>query len=343
MGKGLGIEWKWQSTICAFHTVRNRLPPLNSLRAFEAVARHFSFTEAADELCVSTAAVSHQIRALEDHLGAVLFRRSSRSLTLTPAGATLLPEIREAFVRLHNATAQLRRRELTGSLTIGVPPSFAAKWLIPRLPRLREHCPEIEVRIACASELVDFGCHDVDVAIRYGRGKYPGLHSDLLMTTEFFPVCSPALASGNPRLLAPNDLRHFILLHDETPTRLQTLPSWQTWLNAAGARLVDPSSGPRFDTSFLSLEMAIAGKGVALALSTLASGDLAEGRLMQPFARSLPSEFSFFLVCPATSLEQPKIRTFRAWLLEEAANSPGSLPEPRAPDAERRASLLLTG
>jgi LysR family glycine cleavage system transcriptional activator len=320
----------------------NRLPPLNSLRAFEAVARHFSFTEAADELCVSTAAVSHQIRALEDHLGTVLFRRSNRSLSLTPAGAVLLPEIREAFVRLRNATAQLRRRESTGSLTIGVPPSFAAKWLIPRLPGLRERCPEIEVRVACTSELVDFGYHDVDVAIRYGRGKYPGLHSELLMTSEFFPVCSPALAGGHPGLLVPNDLRHFVLLHDETPAKLPTLPSWETWLNAAGARLVDPSCGPRFDASFLSLEMAIAGKGVALALSTLASRDLADGRLVRPFARSLPSELSFFFVCPATALEQPKIQAFRAWLLEEAANCSSGLPEPVAANAERPASLLLT-
>jgi LysR family transcriptional regulator, glycine cleavage system transcriptional activator len=320
----------------------NRLPPLNSLRAFEAVARHFSFTEAADELCVSTAAVSHQIRALEDHLGTMLFRRSNRSLSLTPAGAVLLPEIREAFVRLRNATAQLRRRELAGSLTIGVPPSFAAKWLIPRLPGLREHCPEIEVRVACTSELVDFGYDDVDVAIRYGRGKYPGLHSELLMTSEFFPVCSPALAGGHPGLLVPNDLRHFVLLHDETPAKLPTLPSWESWLNAAGARLVDPSCGPRFDASFLSLEMAIAGKGVALALSTLASRDLAEGRLVRPFARSLPSELSFFFVCPATALEQPKIKAFRAWLLEEAANCSSGLPEPVASNAERRrASLLL--
>jgi LysR family glycine cleavage system transcriptional activator len=215
--------------------------------------------------------------------------------------------------------------------------------LIPRLPGLRERCPEIEVRISCASELVDFGCHDVDVAIRYGRGKYPGLHSELLMATEFFPVCSPALADGHPRLLVPNDLRHFVLLHDEIPAKLPTLPSWETWLNAAGARLVDPSSGPRFDASFLSLEMAIAGKGVALALSTLASRDLAEGRLVRPFARSLPSEFSFFAVCPEASLEQPKIRTFQAWLLEEAAHSLGGLPGPVSLDAERRTSLLLTG
>ena len=318
------------------------LPPLNSLRAFEVVARHLSFRDAADELCVSTPAVSQQIRHLEDHLGTPLFCRSNRALSLTPAGAVLLPEIREAFVRLRNATAQLRRRELAGSLTIGVPPSFAAKWLIPRLPRLREQCPEIEVRIACASQLIDFGTQDVDVAIRFGKGRYPGLHADLLMTTEFFPVCSPALADGSSRLLVPDDLRHFTLLHDEIPAALPTLPSWKTWLAAAGAKLVDPGNGPRFDTSFLTLDLAIAGKGVALGLSALAAQDLAEGRLVRPFACSLPTEFSFFLVCPETSLGQPKIRAFRAWLLQEVTVNDWSGRPDRATSVIQQRDLLLT-
>jgi LysR family glycine cleavage system transcriptional activator len=302
------------------------LPPLNSLRAFEAVARHLSFRDAADELCVSTPAVSHQVRHLEDHLGTPLFNRSSRTITLTAAGAVLFPEIHEAIVSLRNATTQLRRREITTSLTIGVPPSFAAKWLIPRLPLFREHCPEIEIRIACSSQLIDFGTQDIDVAIRYGKGKYPGLHADPLMTTEFFPVCSPELAGGRPELLVPNDLRHFALLHDEIPATLPTLPSWKAWLETAGAKLVDSTTGPRFDTSFLTLELAIAGKGVALALSALVADDLAEGRLVRPFACSLASEFSFFLVCPAGALGRPKIRAFRAWLLREATNCRSDLP-----------------
>lgn len=295
-----------------------RLPPLNALRTFEAAARHLSFVEAAEELCVSAAAVSHQIRMLEEHLGTPLFHRSSRSLSLTEAGATLVPEVREAFARLNNVTKELRRREFAGPLTVGVAPSFAAKWLVPRLPRFRERHPEIEVRVASASELVDFGRNDVDVVIRYGKGKYPGLRAEHLMTTEHFPVCSPSIVAGNSPLKTPDDLRNFVLLHDEIPATLPTLPTWNTWLRAAGANGVDANTGPRFNNSFLTLEMAIAGNGVALALSSLVSADLMDGRLMRPFAFSLPSEFSFFILYPPTSVEKPKIKTFCAWLHEEA-------------------------
>lgn len=316
-----------------------RLPPLNSLRAFETVARHLSFTQAADELCVSAAAVSHQIRLLESHLGAALFHRTSRALTLTSVGTTLLPEVREAFVRLHHATAQLRQRDLAGPLTIAVPPSFAMKWLNPRLHRFWERSPEIEVRITCASELIDFARHDVDVGIRYGRGRYPGLHSELVIPTEIFPVCSPALASGEPPLMSPNDLRRVTLLHDEIPT-LTSLPSWQTWLDAAGARLVNPTAGPRFDASFLTLDMAVAGKGVALAVSALAAGDLDEGRLVRPFAYSIGSEFSFYFVCSSGSMAKPKVKAFRAWLLEEANACSGDFAKPDIEPALHGTSFL---
>ncbi len=303
-----------------------RLPPLNALRTFEAAARHLSFTAAAEELCVTAAAVSHQIRSLEEHLGTPLFHRFNRALVLTEAGTVLLPEVREAFARLQSATRGLRRREFAGPLTVSVPPSFAAKWLIPRLPHFRERCPEIEVRIASSSELVDFGREDVDLAIRYGKGNYPGLHTELLTATEFFPVCSPGLAHGEPPLIAPEDLRHFLLLHDEIPTALPVVPSWATWLKAAGVTEVDAGRGPRFNNSFLTLEMAIAGIGVALALSTLAAADLAEGRLVRPFAVSVPVDLCFFVVCPATACERPKVVAFREWLHEEitrSARTPG--------------------
>ena len=313
-----------------------RLPPLNSLRTFEAVARHLSFTDAAHELCVSTAAVSHQIRLLEDHLGAILFRRSSRALSLTADGAMLMPGISDAFVRLRHATAQVRRRDVAGPLTIAVPPSLATKWLSRRLPRFWQRCPGIEVRVTCASGLIDFTTCGVDVAIRFGQGRYPGLYSEPLMAAEFFPVCSPALAGGSPRLVGPDDLRHFTLLHDEIPAALPALPSWQTWLDAAGATLVDASAGPRFDASFLTLDMAIAGKGIVLALSTLAAGDLADGRLVRPFTCSLQSEFAFFIVCPPTAIERPKVKAFRDWLHEEAARDPGECSSQEPP---RRTSL----
>jgi LysR family glycine cleavage system transcriptional activator len=299
-----------------------RLPPLNALRTFEAAARHLSFTAAAEELCVTAAAVSHQIRSLEDHLGTELFHRSNRALVLTEAGMLLLPDVREAFARLINATRGLRRHAFAGPLTVAVSPSFAAKWLVPRLSGFRARCPDIEVALISASELVDFGREDVDLAIRYGTG----LHTELLTPTEFFPVCSPKLAQGPPPLAAPDDLRHVVLLHDEVPTALPMVPSWETWLKAAGVTGVDVAQGPRFNTSFFTLEMAVSGMGVALAQSTLVSADLAEGRLIRLFSVSIPVELSFFLVGPPATFEKPKVKAFRDWLHQEMGNVTGASP-----------------
>jgi LysR family transcriptional regulator, glycine cleavage system transcriptional activator len=297
-----------------------RLPPLNALRTFEAAARHLSFTAAAEELCVTAAAVSHQIRSLEDHLGTELFHRSGRALALTEAGMLLLPDVREAFALLINATRGLRRHAFAGPLTVAVPPSFAAKWLVPRLSRFRARCPDIEVALVSSSELVDFGREDVDLAIRYGTGVYPGLHNEVLTATEFFPVCSPKLAQGPPPLIAPDDLRHVVLLHDEVPSALPMVPSWETWLKAAGVAGVDATQGPRFNTSFFTLEMALSGMGVALAQSTLVSADLAEGRLIRLFTISISVDLSFFLVAPPATFEKPKVKAFRDWLHEEMGN-----------------------
>ena len=297
-----------------------RLPPLNALRTFEAAARHLSFTAAAEELCVTAAAVSHQIRSLEDHLGTALFHRSSRALALTEAGMLLLPDVRAAFALLINATRGLRRHAFAGPLTVAVSPSFAAKWLVPRLSRFRARCPDIEVALVSSSDLVDFGREDMDLAIRYGTGLYPGLHTELLNTTEFFPVCSPKLAQGPPPLIAPDDLRHVVLLHDEVPIALPMVPSWETWLKAAGVTGMDATQGPRFNTSFFTLEMAIAGMGIALAQSTLVSADLAEGRLIRLFSVSVPVELSFFVVGPPAAFEKPKVKAFRDWLHEEMGN-----------------------
>ena len=302
-----------------------RLPPLNALRTFEAAARHLSFTAAAEELCVTAAAVSHQIRTLEDHLGTALFHRSSRALVLTEAGTLLLPDVREAFARLINATRGLRRHAFAGPLTVAVPPSFAAKWLVPRLSGFQARCPDIEVKLISSSELVDFGRDDVDLAIRYGAGLYPGLHTELLTATEFFPVCSPKLAQGPPPLIVPDDLRHVVLLHDEVPTALPMVPSWETWLKAAGVTGEEITAhGPRFNTSFFTLEMAISGMGVALAQSTLVSADLAEGRLIRLFSVSIPVDLSFFVVGPPATFEKPKVKAFRNWLHEEMGNVAGA-------------------
>ena len=303
----------------------DRLPPLNALRTFEAAARHLNFTTAAEELHVTAAAVSHQIRSLEDHLGVELFRRSGRSLALTKAGRGLVPDIQHAFARIQSATKDVRDADAVGSLTIAVPPSFAAKWLIPRLPRLRDRCPEIEVEIAVSSGLADFGREDVDLAIRYGRGDYAGLHTERLLSAAYYPVCSLRVATGPPALQHPSDLRHAVLLHDEVPSALPEAPRWEAWLRAAGVSGVDTSRGLRLNNSFLTIEMAILNAGVALAIDVLAAGDIADGRLVRPFDIALRVDLAFFLVFPQGALEKQRLLALRNWLHEEAAAS-GALP-----------------
>jgi LysR family transcriptional regulator, glycine cleavage system transcriptional activator len=294
-----------------------RLPPLNSLRAFEAAARHLSFTRAAEELHVTPAAISHQIKALEAHLGVKLFRRLNRTVLLTDAGQACVSGLSEAFDRMASALERLRAQDCGGPLTVSTSPAFAAKWLVPRLERFQERCPEIDVRVSAAMRLVDFAREDVDVAIRYGPGRYPGLLAELLLTNEVVPVCAPALLGGPRPLRVPQDLRHHTLLHDDTPTSDGAYPNWAMWLRAAGVEGVDPSRGPRFDYAGLVVEAAAVGRGVALALSTIAAGDLAAGRLVRPFAVAVPTPFAYYVVCPEATAARPKVEAFRCWLRAE--------------------------
>ncbi len=301
-----------------------RLPPLNALRAFEAAARHLSFTKAAEELYVTQAAVSHQIKALEAALGVQLFRRLNRRLMLTDAGQLYLPALTEAFDGIEAATGRLHADENAGSLSVSVANSLAAKWLLPRLPRFRERHPEIDVEISAADRLVDFGRDNVDMGIRYGLGNYPGLKVDPLMEDTVFPVCSPQLAEGglvdgSPPLRAPEDLHRHTLLHDDVGTG--EAPNWRRWLTAAGVTGVNPERGPRYSHSSLVLQAAIDGQGVALGRSSLVSLDLEAGRLVQPFGPTLPSHYACYVVSPVATAERPKIKAFRDWLLEEAERS----------------------
>jgi LysR family glycine cleavage system transcriptional activator len=289
-----------------------RLPPLNALRAFEAAARHLSFTRAAEELHVTQAAISHQVKALEEHLGRKLFRRLNRALLLTDDGQAYLPSVSRAFALLNEATSDLLTRQAPGPLTVSALPSFAARWLVPRLGRFRQVHPDIDLRIDPSTELTDFSAGDVDVSIRYGRGKYPGLRADWLMTEDIFPVCSPALVEGEHALHEPRDLEHHVLLHDDGHG------DWRTWLLAASVDRVDPGRGPIFTDSSMLIQAAMAGQGVALARGVLAADELAAGRLVRPFTLSLPTEFAYYLVCPQNTAELPKIVAFRDWLLGEA-------------------------
>ena len=302
------------------------LPPLNSLRAFEAAARHLSFTRAAEELHVTPAAVSHQIKALEEQLGVALFRRLTRALRLTEAGQAALPAMRDGFDKLAEGVARARAHESSGAVTVSVGPSFAAKWLVPRLDRFREAHPDIEVRIDATDKVVDFELDNVDLAIRYGRGNYPGLRVERLLSEEIFPVCSPELLDGPNPLHQPEDLRHHTLLHLDWDMESVMAPSWRMWLLAAGVDNVDFMRGPVFSMESLALQAAIEGQGVALVSSVLAEHDLEAGRLVMPFDVSVcdPLDFQYYLVTPKRTAELPKVVAFGTWLLDQAADMPAN-------------------
>ncbi len=291
----------------------DRLPPLNALRAFECAARHLSFTRAAQELHVTQAAVSHQVKALEDYLGIRLFRRLNRALRLTDEGQVYAPALKEAFQQIRAATRRLRAQEATSPLTVSVLPSFAARWLVPRLGRYRLRHPEADLLIDPTPRLADLAQGEVDVAIRYGRGRYPGLTSWRLLGEDLFPVCSPALLDASGPLDRPRDLARVHLLHDDDHS------DWRAWLDAVGSPEVNPGRGTVFTDSSMLVQAAIDGQGVAMARGVLADDALRQGLLVRPFAQSLPTEFAYYLVCLPERAEQPKIARFREWLLEEAA------------------------
>jgi len=295
------------------------LPPLTALRAFEAAGRHLSITKAAEELHVTPAAVSHQVKALEDHLDVQLFRRVGNALFLTDAGQACLPGLRAGFAELSRAMAALRECDLRGSLVLSVAPVFAAKWLIPRLGRFHTSHPDIDVRISAALALVDFEREGVDAAIRIGRGRYPGLAADRLFGESVVPMCSPALARGAQPLKAPEDLRHHVLLHFEWPGSEPVIPTWEEWLRAMGVEGVDPKPGPRFTQPDYAMQAAIEGAGIVLGWRTLAQADLDAERLVTPFDLPLPMEVAFYLVYPEVAGNRPKLAVFREWMLREAA------------------------
>ncbi len=299
---------------------KRRLPPLVALRTFEVVARHLSLIRAADELCVTPAAVSHQLRTLEAHLGMALFRRSGRNIVLSEAGQACLPGIRDGFERLGDAIAQLETLGEGGVLTVSVAPSFAVKWLVPRLDRFQQRHPSIDVRVAASNQLANFTSDNVDLAIRYGSGRYPELKVERLLQEAIFPVCSPELAQ-RLTLKAPRDLAAVTLLHDDSPDEDQSCPTWQMWLRAAGAHDVDAIRGPRFTQSSLVLEAALHGRGVALAKATLAASDLQAGRLVRLFDDTTPLDFAYYVVGPARKLALPKVAAFVEWLRTEAGTA----------------------
>jgi len=304
------------------------LPPLNALKAFEAAGRHLSFTKAADELHVTPAAISHQVKALEDLLGVPLFRRLARRLLLTDAGQRLLPGIGSGFDRLAGAVDDLRGLEENGVLTVSVMHSLAARWLVPRLDRFNRIHPEINLLVSSTVRLVDFARDNIDVAIRYGLGTWPGLRADLLHAEELFPVCSPALVDGSHPLRTADDLRHFTLLHDQfwSTISFDDYPDWSAWLTAAGVRDIDVGRGLNLTPSELVIQAAIEGQGVALGRSFLVESAHADGRLVRPFELSIPVDYAYYVVCPEAAADRPKVAAFREWAIAEAAEQERPMP-----------------
>ena len=298
------------------------LPSLNGLRAFEAAARHLSFTRAADELNVTQTAISHLIRRLEEQLNVRLFVRRNRALELTREAQDYLPAIRTAFEDLRRATARLRRSDRDGALTVSTTASLAAKWLVTRVAGFQDAHPGIEVRISTSSHLVDFEREEVDVAVRYGFGSWPGLRANWLMAEDMFPVCSPALLTGDNPLRTPEDLEHHTLLHASASRE-----DWQLWLTAAGLPVsIAARRGLTFDQSFMTSQAAVEGLGVAMGRARLVEADVAAGRLVVPFNVVLPTDAGYYIVAPEATADTPKIALFRDWLIGSVA--PGAVAPP---------------
>ncbi len=276
--------------------------------------------KAAEELFVTPAALSHQVKRLETYLGVPLFRRLPRGLLLTDAGQRLLPELRDIFLHLDQAMDHARESDHCGALTVSVAPMFAVKWLIPRLERFDELYPDVDLRLSSSLEIVDFRRYAIDAAVRLGGGNYPDMHVDKLFDESVTPMCSPRLLSGGPGQLEASDLGSFVLLHDDSMAFDPHAPTWQSWLSGAGVNDIDTSHGLRFNQPDHALQAAIDGTGIVLGWRYLAHDDIAAGRLVTPFKLTLPLGSSFYLVYPTSFATRPKVSRFRQWLMREAGS-----------------------
>ena len=291
--------------------MRKRYPPLNALRAFEAAAKHLSFTKAADELFVTQAAISHQIKLLEDYLHMKLFLRKNRTLLLTEEGQAYYLDIKEIFAHIHDATEKLMSKGAKGAITIGMPASFASQWLVPRINLFTALYPDIDVRIKAVDFDENYLDESIDVAVYYGRGRWANLHSTKLQTETLTPLCSPLLLQGEKALNCLDDLAKHTLLHDASRS------VWKQWLSHFKLTHINVNQGPIFSHSMLVLQAAALGQGIALGNTLLAKPDLESGRLIAPFAESYDAKDGFYLVSEAAFADQEKITIFREWIVQQ--------------------------
>lgn len=290
-----------------------RLPSLTAVRAFEAAARQLSFARAAEELHVTPAAISQQIKQLEDYLGLALFRRG-KTLAVSEAAQAALPLITEAFDQLERAVDRMRARDTSGPLVVSTPPTFAARWLVPRLEDFHTRYPEIELRLLATRRLVDFALEDVDVAVRFGAPPFPGLHAEALMQESIVPVAAPAIAQT---IHTPADLLRCTLLHDESHEWDPAFPDWETWLLSLGVSFDSPLRIRHFDDSNLSIQAAVSGLGVTLVWHSLVVDELRSGRLVQLFGHALATQQGYHLVTSPNRLTLPKVNAFKQWLMAQ--------------------------
>lgn len=290
------------------------LPPLKSLSAFEAAARHMSFRAAADELNVTPSAISHQIRGLEETLGTRLFHRDSKQLTLTAEGRALQPDLADGFQSISRAIRKVVDSQRSGVLTISMVSTFAMRWFLPRLPRFQVLHPDIEIRISTTMRTVDFSREDIDAAVRHGKTSWAGLRCDKLFALETVPVCSPDLLTA-ANLHDANDLTNHILLHATARP-----DDWRNWFSANGIPFKAPPRELTFETTNFTLAAAIKGLGFAIADRHLVAEDVDAGRLVIPFERPSRLDEFFFFVCPEENATKPKMTVFREWLLQEASS-----------------------
>jgi len=303
--------------------------PFNALHAFVVAARHGSFSKAAEELHVTPAAVSQQIRTLEDLLGVQLFHRLHRGLTLTDAGQAGLDKMQHGFDSLDAAVHQITDGPAKQELNIWMSPSFASKWLMPRMHRFREAHPEIDLRISGSASLIDsdttapslsaeiLKAHNIDVAIRFGSGNYPGCVVDRIMEVDAITLCSPALLENKngPSLNVPEDLVHHTLLHDESP--YEGRPQWKSWFKNAGMESVICQSNLYFNSVQLALSAAVEGQGVVLTLDKLSQNDIDKGHLVRIFDMPMEVEHGYHLVSLDGAQSDPCVIAFKGWLMEE--------------------------
>lgn len=305
--------------------MRRQLPGLTAFRTFEAAARHRSFSRAAQELNVTPAAVSYVVRELEEQLQVQLFQRSGRGVGLTQAGEILRDSAANALDDIERAIERVRALEGRNQnrINVSTTPSFAMKWLVPRLNRFLERFPDVDVRVDMSRQLVDFKQGEMDLAIRFGTDKHPGLLADHLLRDHLFPVCTPRFLQGKPALRQPGDLKHFTLIHPDYHDHGTEWPSWDRWFEIAGVTGIDTRRGLHFNQSALAIQAAIDGQGVALADASLVEFDLAAGRLVCPFKQVVqtPEKLGYWVVMPSRSRQNPLIDAFRLWLLEEAVGA----------------------